>query len=237
MPMVSKRSMVETRGRMLSIAFLCACGSSQPTPQPPAPVVQTAAAAPAPNPSAKALAATPSTPRDACDDPARERECVREVFGLLRATERDAALAKACSAGRDAACYFRKTPQTFEERLDYFRRACAFAVSRVCGRILDAMRAGRVDANAQYPAFGHRWVKQLTQLTTESDTSVELIAHPGARVLLLDVVDGAAFALVKSFDATDEYDRGDPLIAEHTVVNASTDEGIVVSLPAAALSE
>ena len=81
---------------------------------------------------------------------------------------------------------------------------------------------------------GERWVRERVPLQSEN-TSVELFAHPGARVQLLRIVGGIAVARVSAFETTDEYDYEDPLIAEHYASDEYAE--LVVTLPASVLSK
>jgi hypothetical protein len=121
--------------------------------------------------------------------------------------------------------------------LECVRSACARAMADACSALARGIRDGKFDPTLRSPVFGSRWVEQRIRLTPESDTSVELVAHPGARLLLLDVVGDTAFALVASLRTTNEFDDRDPLMPEHFPAGPFEDDGIVVSLPASALSD
>ncbi len=159
----------------------------------------------------------------------------RQAIGC--APERKALLSRACDAGYTRACFFRGEPKTATERIDFVRRGCAFAIDSACSTLLTWLEHGELDVHPLPPDFGLRWVKQLTPLTPESDTSVELIAHPGAQLYLLDVVDDTAYAFVRSFVSTDTHEYEDPLFAGETRPGEGRDDGVVVSLPAAVLGE
>jgi len=137
-----------------------------------------------------------------------------EAFKLrFGESARDVALERACTAGYAPACYFREQPQTPDEKAAYIRRGCAFSMSGACSTLVQQVATHEIDPAVPTPGFGYRWVKRTTRLTPQR-TSVELIAHAGARLVLLDVDQGTAFALVTGFEASDDYDHDDPHLRE-----------------------
>lgn len=193
---------------------LGACSGPARAPAP----VSAPASAPAP--------AAPKRPLATCDDPARGRECVRAAFEVhFGSPERSAQLARSCRSGYEGACFFEKRHRGAEAARLYRRRACGFGVKQACS---DVLRDGSAEA---------RWVTRSTRLTTEEPTSVELIAHPGSRLLLLEVEGSTAFALLTAFATTDDTDSEDPLLPRQQLHNPVTEDSVVVSLPAAVLSE
>lgn len=214
---------------LLGVGLVACARANAPTPQPAA--AATTVAAPS-------VAPTPQAPREACDDPRRGRECLKHALRLRWGeAERDAALTRACRAGYQPGCYFLQRFATDQARLEYIRRGCAYVAHGTCSKLVNDIRKGKVDPSQPTEQFGYRWVTQATRLTVESRTSVELIAHRGARLILLEQVGDTAFALVTAFAATDDYESGDALRPRQSLVDSRPDDSVVVALSASLLSK
>jgi len=202
---------------MFLLSCLVACGSPPRQPHP--------AMASHRDTKLESLRPRLKTPVDACDNPKRGRECVRAALQNPHGSEQfNSALTRACKAGYAPGCYFLESgPLSDEEKVTYARRACAFGLKRACTIYLSALEK-REQTGARTPVAGpeERWIARTTRLVLEEPSSVELIAHPGSRVALLDVDGDTAFALLTAFATSECGDKGDPLTSERDDVHECT---------------
>ena len=175
--------------------------------------------------------AAPQRPREACDDPQRGYECLRAAMRQTE-DEREPIFRRACAAGYRPACIYGVPAEDPVATFERYRRLCALGDVRDCQSLEHWMSEGA----PRVPAadFGDRWVTRAERLEIEGDSTLELTAHPGARVLLLQNDGHTDRALVTAFLFDGELDVDDPFNDWRTDLESS--RNIVVSLPADSLS-
>lgn len=139
-----------------------------------------------------------------CDSSSRRRDCVRLALQKPDdSKDRAAMLGEACRAGYSVACFFLEAnPKTEAEETYYNRRLCAFGRRAACSKFASTINDNKLP-HEQY------WVNRVTRLLPEDSTSVEMIAHPGAKLTFLESEGEWAWVLVMSFETSIVRSEGD----------------------------